>query len=158
MSLHKDLRMYGLDPDAERVRVTRMVWGDRGRATVGAAPDLPSEPAALDVALMLDMAHHLSDEELHRTVADLARRMGDQGTLLMRVTVPTDKRFSWERWLEKIRFRMLGIGAPLFRTPAEITALMEAAGFGVRQVMATAKNREETWFVGEVGGKTTAWE
>ena len=59
-------RVYGLEPDPERVRVASEAFGNRGTAVKGSAPDLPSFPKPADLAMMLDMIHFLKDEALQR--------------------------------------------------------------------------------------------
>jgi len=139
-------RLWGVEPDPERVRVARRAWADRGVVQLAAAPELPLEPQRVDLVLLLDMAHHLDDAALDRTLANLRGRLGHEGRLSMRVTVPTDKGFPWERSMERVRFRLLGLGRPWFRSVAELRGRLEAAGFVVRSVEPTASGREETWF------------
>jgi len=64
LELYPEARVYGLDPDEERVRVASWAIGDRGIVQTGRAPDLPDLPEQPDTALMLDMIHLISDEDL----------------------------------------------------------------------------------------------
>ena len=59
-----DARTFSLDPDEKRVFIASRAIGPRGTAVTGSAPDLPKLSCKFDTALMLDMAHYLSDEDL----------------------------------------------------------------------------------------------
>ena len=61
-------RVYGIDPDPDRVRVASMAVGKRGFITRGRAPDVPTVPEPADLALMLDSVHYLKDDELRLTL------------------------------------------------------------------------------------------
>jgi predicted exporter/trans-aconitate methyltransferase len=150
MTLYPRLRFVGIDPDPERVRVARRVFGTRGEVLEGRAPDFSGLPLRIDTALLLDMAHYLSTDELIRMLAGLRSRLNDGGTLVMRVTVPTRKGFPWERLLERLRVRVLGIAAH-FRSPAQVKDLLRQCGFSVELVEPTSRGREETWFIARVG-------
>ncbi|MBM4353549.1 MAG: methyltransferase domain-containing protein [Deltaproteobacteria bacterium] len=150
MTLFPRLRFFGVEPDPERARVARRVFGSRGRVVEERAPGLSGLPDKVDTALLLDMAHYLHTDELTRMLADLRGRLNDGGTLVMRVTVPTRKRFPWERMLERLRVRALGWAA-YFRSPAQVTDLLRQCGFAVELVEPTRPGREETWFVARVG-------
>ena len=145
-----DLKVFGVEPDPQRVRVARRALGERGVVVCGRAPDLPPEPAGVDVALMLDMAHYLSDAELAATINDLRQRLRKGGRLVMRVTVPTPKKFPWERTLERLRVKLLKLPAS-FRTAEQLTGMLAAAGLNVDLVEPTAPGREETWFIASAG-------
>ena len=74
LSLFPQAKVYGLDPDRRRVTIAARAFGDRGSAAVGKAPDLPAaSPDQVDTALMLDMIHLISDDELRLTLQRLYR-------------------------------------------------------------------------------------
>ncbi len=150
VALHPRLRFVGIDPDPERVRVARRAFGSRGEVLEGRAPDFAGLPGRIDTALLLDMAHYLNTDELTRMLAGLRGRLKDGGTLVMRVTVPTRKPFPWERLLERLRVRVLGMPA-YFRSPSQVTDLLHQCGFAVELVEPTREGREETWFIARVG-------
>ena len=147
LALDPDARMYGVEPDPDRVRVARLAWGSRGTVVEGGAPALPEQPERVDLATMLDMVHHLDDKDLMTTLKDLRRRLGSTGRLLVRVTVPSGKAMPWERAMERIRFRLLGIGRPRFRTLAQLRSILVEARFRVDESEPTAPSREETWLI-----------
>ncbi len=147
LTLYPDIRLAGIDPDQERVRVANLAWGRQGQAWVGAAPQLPEKPKEIDLAMMLDMVHHLSDDGLRTVLNELSRRLAPDGRLLMRVIVPTGKKVAWEQALEVIRFKLLGIGRPFYRDIDMLRRTFEAAGFRVDLMEPTAQKREETWIL-----------
>jgi SAM-dependent methyltransferase len=147
LSLFPQAKVYGLDPDPKRVRIANRAFGDRGSATVGKAPDLPGAfPDQVDTALMLDMIHLISDDELRLTLQRLYHKILPEGKLILRTTVPSRKRVPWLRWIEELRLKMLNL-KPHFRSSEEVMALISEAGFMVELKEPTAVDREETWFI-----------
>jgi ubiquinone/menaquinone biosynthesis C-methylase UbiE len=147
LSLFPLAKVYGLDPDQNRVRIANRAFGNRGSATVGKAPNLPAAfPDHVDTALMLDMIHLISDDELRLTLQRLHRKILPEGKLILRTTVPSRKRIPWLRWVEEWRLKMLNL-IPHFRSSEEVTALISETGFMVELKELTAVGREETWFI-----------
>ncbi|HOX43794.1 MAG TPA: methyltransferase domain-containing protein [Myxococcota bacterium] len=142
------LRLTGLEPDPERARVAGLVVGERGEVVCAAAPGLSSAPGPYDAVLLLDMLHHLEDGALDETLAGVQARLAPGGRVVLRVTVPGQGRFAWERALETVRLR-LGRRRPHFRSAAELGAALERAGLRVTLEERSAPGREETWFVAE---------
>ena len=64
LELYPRARVFGLEPDEQRVLIARRVLGDRGSVHTGRAPDLPDIWGHSDHVLILDMLHYLDDEEL----------------------------------------------------------------------------------------------
>ena len=141
-----ELRIEAIEPDPDRARIAQWVLGQRATVTVSGAPSLPLEQSHADAALMLDVVHHLSDEELEQTLRTLHGSLVPGGRLIIRATVPSDKRYPWERRLEELRLRLAGTIA-VFRSADELTKRLVTAGFEVQTVRPAAENREETWFV-----------
>ncbi len=141
--------IHGFDPDPERIRIARRVLGTGGVIGQAAAPNFPAEPARADVALMLDMAHYLSDEQLATTLGELRKRLLPAGRLVVRLTVASGKKFPWERMLERVRVKFNSMDL-FFRSREQVQALLVAAGFELELTEASAPGREETWFVGRV--------
>jgi uncharacterized protein len=137
--------VFGIDPDPERVRVAGAVFGDRGRAAVGAAPDLSSPPDEADLALMLDMAHYLDDPALEATLAGLRQRLTPGGRLLIRAVIPPAGRGSRLWRLDALRRRIARIPAT-FRTQEEIAAALDATGFDLKGTSPSGGNPESVWF------------
>ena len=147
LSLFPQAKVYGLDPDRRRVTIAARAFGDRGSAAVGKAPDLPAaSPDQVDTALMLDMIHLISDDELRLTLQRLYDKIVPEGKLILRTTVPSRKRVPWLRQIEEWRLKALHL-TPHFRSSEEVTALLSEADFMVEIKEPTALDREETWFI-----------
>jgi SAM-dependent methyltransferase len=147
LSLFPKAKVYALDPDRRRVAIAARAFGDRGSAAVGKAPDLPADtPDQVDAALMLDMVHLISDDELGLTLRRLYDKIVPEGRLILRATVPSRKPVPWLRRIEEWRLKALNV-KPHFRSSDELTTLLCGAGFVVELQEATALNREETWFL-----------
>jgi predicted exporter/SAM-dependent methyltransferase len=147
LSLFPHAKVYGLDPDRRRVTIAARAFGERGSAAVGKAPDLPAAfPDQADTALMLDMIHLISDDELRLTLQRLYDRIVPEGKLILRTTVPSRKRIPWLRRTEEWRLKALHLTSH-FRSSEEVTRLLSEAGFMVEIEEPTALDREETWFI-----------
>ena len=147
LSLFPQAKVYGLDPDRSRVAIAARAFGDQGSAAVGKTPDLPAaSPDRVDTALMLDMIHLISDEELRLTLQRLYDKIVPGGKLILRATVPSRKPVPWLRRVEEWRLKALHLN-PYFRSIEEVTGLLSEAGFTVELKEPTALNREETWFI-----------
>jgi SAM-dependent methyltransferase len=147
LSLFPEAKLYGLDPDPRRVRIAARAFGDRGTAAVGKAPDLPAaSPDRVDTALMLDMIHLISDDELRLMLQRLYDKIVPGGRLILRTTVPSRKRTPWLRRVEEWRMKTLRL-APHFRSAEEVTARLSEGGFMVELKEPTGLDREETWFI-----------
>jgi hypothetical protein len=68
------------------------------------------------------------------------------GTIVLRVTVPSGKRCPWERRLEEWRLKLQG-KRPLFRNTEYLTGIFSGAGFRSVVCEPSAPGREETWFI-----------
>jgi len=116
------------EPDPERARIARLVLGARGEVHELAAPALPAGTPPFDLALLLDVAHYLDDDDLVATLAGIRRRLAPDGVLLMRATVPLAPRPTWLRRVEAWRLRRRGL-TPRFRGVEALAAALEGAGF-----------------------------
>ncbi len=147
LSLFPRATVYGLDPDRRRVAIAARAFGDRGSAEIGRAPDLPAaSPDRVDTALMLDMIHLVSDEELMLTLRRLHEKIVPGGKLILRATVPSRKPVPWLRRVEEWRLKALHL-TPHFRSVDQVAGRLSEAGFAVELKEPTALNREETWFI-----------
>jgi len=140
------LRIVGVDPDPERVRVAGRVLGNRGQVVVGRAEELSPEDGPVDGALFLDVAHHLGDDELQGVLRTVRDMLLDQGRLTTRATVVTSGGNPWGRRIERLRLWFAG-KKPVFRTEEEMASIFSSAGFRIEVIEPTAPGREETWFI-----------
>jgi predicted exporter/SAM-dependent methyltransferase len=149
LSLYPQAEVYGIEPDQKRVAIAARAMGGRGQINVGRTPDLPpSAPVHVDTALMLDIIHLISDDELRLTFQRLHERLETAGRLILRATVPSREPVPWLRRLEVWRMRSAHL-TPHFRTVFEITTLLALAGFTVAMVEPDTDEREEVWLVAE---------
>jgi SAM-dependent methyltransferase len=147
LSLFPQAKVYALDPDRRRVAIAARAFGDRGSAEVGKAPDLPAaSPDQVDTALLLDIIHLISDDELRLTLQRLYDKIVPGGKLILRTTIPSRKPVPWLRRIEEWRMKTLHL-TPHFRSEEEVMALLSEAGFKVELKEPTALDREETWFI-----------
>lgn len=149
LELFPRAKIYGVEPDGRRVRIASHAIGTRGAMTVGAAPGLPAIPEKADTALVLDMIHMLTDEDLLLTLQRLRENLRPDGVLVLRATTPSRKRFPWKRRIEagRIKFRR---EQARFRAEPEIMAVLADAGFSVVLSEVSGRNQEERWFIATV--------
>ena len=139
-------RVYGVDPDPERVRVANEAFGDRGTAVRGSAPDLPPFPEPADLVMMLDMIHFLKDESLRRILKRLHGAMREEGVLLIRAVIPPVERPSRLWKLQSIYERFTG-AKTCHRTVEEIKEHLIREGFQLLRISPSGDNEELVWFV-----------
>ena len=136
----------GLDPDEERVRVARRALGSRGEVRTGRTPQLDELPGEADTALVLDVIHMLSDEDLMKTLDILNAKLLPGGRLIIRTTIPADGSRPWMGRLEELRLKSHRL-KPHYQTLAGLEALIVAAGFHVEEIRRAAPGSEEFWFI-----------
>lgn len=149
LELFPHARVYGIEPDRKRVRFASRAMGTQGAVKVGKAPDMPDVPGMADTALLLDMIHLLTDDELLLTLQRLHKKLRPDGSLIIRATVPSEKRFPWTRWIETTRI-MLQKGIPHFRSETDIMAIISKAGFNITRTEISAQGDKELWLVARV--------
>ncbi|MEN6375315.1 MAG: MMPL family transporter [Smithella sp.] len=148
LELYPAAKVYGLEPDEERVRIASRVIGERGKVETGKAPDLPPVVGEVDYVIMLDMLHYVSDEELPILLRRIYEKLEKNGTLLVRSTVPSERKVPWKRWIESFRLKHSCIPEH-FRSEKEITGFIQAADFQVDVFASSTAAVEEKWFVGK---------
>jgi SAM-dependent methyltransferase len=148
LEIYPRAEVFGIEPDEERVLIASRVIGSRGYVEVGRAPDLPQVEGLVDYVLMLDMLHLISDKEVQICFQRIYEKLPAEGTLLIRATIPSDKRNPWKRWIEIIRLKITDM-PNRFRGEKEIIDFMEAAGFDVTASASPQKGIEEKWFSGK---------
>ena len=148
LEIYPDARVFGIEPDVERVLIASRVIGSRGRVEAGRAPDLPHVEGEADHVLMLDMLHLISDDEVKIVFQRIYDKLTADGTLLIRTTIPSDKPNPWKRWIETSRLKMTGM-PNRFRSETEIADFMKQAGFAVQVFASDTRSIEEKWFAGK---------
>ncbi len=139
------LRIIGLEPDQDRARIARWCMGSRGEVLRGLAEGLPLARARARAVLLLDVIHHLDDQELSEALTSARACLAPGGVLLLRATVP-GSRWPWERRLEELRVRLAGQRCH-FRDLTTLRAALEGLGLQVTLPAPAAKGREETFLL-----------
>jgi SAM-dependent methyltransferase len=148
LEIYPQAQVYGLEPDEVRVLIASYAIGNRGSVVVGRAPDLPEVEGLVDYVLMLDMLHLISDKEVQIVLQRIYEKLEAGGTLVVRATIPSDKRNPWKRWIEVARLKITR--APnRFRGEKEIADFIKKAGFAVNVSASSTAGVEEKWFVGK---------
>jgi hypothetical protein len=78
----------------------------------------------------------------------LYEKLSQEGTLLVRATIPSDKKNPWKRWIETTRLKFTGM-PNRFRDEKEIVDFMKEAGFDVTVHASPATGVEEKWLLGK---------
>ncbi|MEE9913366.1 MAG: methyltransferase domain-containing protein [Deltaproteobacteria bacterium] len=148
LEIYPQAQVFGLEPDGERVLIAGRAIGGRGFVQAGLAPDLPAVDGTVDYVTMLDMLHYVDDEALQLVLRRIHEKLEEGGTLLIRATVPSDRKVPWKRWIEVLHLKLIRT-PQRFRRESEIAGFMTAAGFNVRVQASPAAGVEEKWFVGK---------
>ncbi len=145
--------VFGIDPDRERVRIANLVTGERGRAEYGYAPEIPDvpeqhgQPDPVDVALVLDILHFLTDEDMDRTLHRLREQLREGGLLVIRAVIPPVRQEYSKMWrIEAFKLRMAGIRT-VYRPAEEMAERIAAAGFHIEYTAPSGGNEESVWFL-----------
>lgn len=148
--LHPHLKIIAFDSHPGRLRIARYVLDRRARVFHANARDWVAVFDAhdeslnkLDVVLCIDVVHHLDEPRL--LLRDLAERMREDATLLLRTTV----RGSGERHahhIERWMVRMRGQRTVRFYERRDVETLLADCGFRL-DCVERDKARTETLFV-----------
>ncbi len=139
-------RIFGVDPDPERVRIAGKVLGKDDVLVVGSAPDLPFKDQKFDMAMLLDMIHYLDDTQLVQTLKTIYTCLERRGKIVIRVTIPNPGRISKWLWIETKRLQFRKQPA-YFRSIVELRTLIESCGFKIEAEDPSGNQREETWIM-----------
>ena len=148
LEIYPQARVFGLEPDEERVLIANRAIGNRGSIQLGHAPDLPEVAGSVDYVLMLDMLHLLNDVELQLVLQRIYEKLEAGGTLLIRATVPSGRKVPWKRWIGATRLTLTDM-RQRFLQEEEIAGFMTASGFSVEVFASPTVGVEEKWFVGK---------
>ncbi len=143
-----EAKVYGMDPDQERVRVASEVIRKRGRAYPAGAPEIPRFPEKADAAFMLDMCHYLNDEDLKLTLFRLKEALEPGGCLILRAVIPPPAKPSklWRLYAVKQRLFKEKI---YHRSVEEFSEMIRKVGFLLKESRPSGKNPESAWFIAE---------
>jgi predicted exporter len=150
LELFPSARVYGIEPDHMRVRIASRAIGARGAIEIGSAPDIPDVSGMADTALLLDMIHLITDDDLRLTLERIHGKLQPGGSLIIRATVPSGKRFHWKRWILTAIIEGQK-STPHFRSEKDITTIITKAGFDIAHMEISAPGEEEWWFVADAG-------
>ncbi|MBT8340472.1 MAG: MMPL family transporter, partial [Desulfatitalea sp.] len=138
------VRLFGIEPDADRVRVANRALGAGGRVTRGAAPDLPQLPSPADGAFMLDMHHYLSDEHLALTFKGLHDVMAPGAPLVLRCVLPPPTPGRFKKWADRIQRRIRRV--MIYHRPVQaIQAALVQSGFAIQDTAPAGRNGDMRW-------------
>jgi len=149
LELFPQARIYGIEPDEKRVRIASRAIANRGHIDIGKAPTIPYIPYPADTALLLDIIHHLNDDEFLLTLQRLHNNLHPDGSLIIRATVPSEKRFPWKRWIEKMSIKTNG-RIPHYRSERQIQDIITLAGYNIACAEINGPHVEEWWFVATI--------
>jgi uncharacterized protein len=143
-----EARVFGIDPNAARVRVAAAAFGDRGEALQAAAPDIatPGQPECFDAVLALDVIHYLSDDELAQTLATIRGRLAEGGRLYLRAVVVRPQRSPVLSVVKTAWHRFVGAHGRK-RSAEQVREMIESAGLKVEKWKVAECSRELVWFV-----------
>ena len=141
-------KLFGIDPDGERVRVASVVMGERGLVKKDAAPHVPSVPVPADAAVMLDMIHYLPDERLALTLKRLSMNLNRDGLLLIRAAAPSENHSSWLWKVEALK-SILSKTPLYYRSVDKIVEMLSGAGFRVKIKTPSGSKGESVWLMAE---------
>ncbi len=150
----KKAHLYGIDPDAERVRVASLVTGDRGTIVQGWAPELPTVPQPAELVLLLDMLHYLDDKTVKTLCSNALHALAPGGILVTRFVIRPKGKPSWSWRLEDSRIKLAGHRA-WYRTPETLAGIMRENGLNIVTHTVTDSNPELVWIVGRAGNRVS---
>lgn len=139
-------KVYGIDPDPDRVAFASKAVGKRGLIVRGRAPEIPQTPAPAEMATMLDMAHYLDDEGLRLTLERLYKSLCPGGVVLIRTALTPERKFPWAWWLESLKLKACGIPA-YYRSVVELRKKIIEAGFDLEHTALSGSTGELIWFI-----------
>jgi predicted exporter/SAM-dependent methyltransferase len=148
LELFPEARVFGIEPDYEKTRISNRVIGDRGSVIQGSAPDLPGAPGPSDVALMIDVIEYLRDDRLKLTLGRLIRELRGDGLLVIRARARSEKGIGFPGLIENIRSRIFGTKLH-YRSVREIRTGLIEAGFEIQAVEPSGRGRTKTWFLAQ---------
>lgn len=152
LELFPEARVYGIEPDYDKVRISSRVIGERGSIKQGSPPDLPIVPGPPDTAIMIDVTHYLKDDELSLTLKRVHDQLRDNGSLLIRAIAPSKNRIPRACWIENVWHKILRRSCH-YRSADQIKSMILQAGFEEVVVEPSGTGHKKTWFLAKTGEK-----
>ncbi|MBW1704892.1 MAG: MMPL family transporter [Deltaproteobacteria bacterium] len=149
LELFPEARVYGIEPDYEKTRISDRVVGERGSIKQDSAPDLPAVPDPADAALMIDVIQYLTDDQLNLTLRRLCRQLRSEGLIIIRARVPFEKGTGLPGLIEDIRSRIFNTKLH-YRSVHEIRTRLIEAGFEIQSVEPSGRGQTKTWFLAQI--------
>jgi trans-aconitate methyltransferase len=137
-------RIYGIEPEVERVRVASIALGNHGLVVQGRAPDLPQAPEGADGAFMLDMIHFLSDAQLSLTLMRLHARLVPGALLTIRAVMVPQRRIAWCWWIDGFRNKLNGVETH-WRSAEQIQSVLTQCGYEVANMAPSGVKGDMLW-------------
>ena len=142
-----EARIYGIDPDPQRIRVADRVYAERGQARCDLAPHIPRSPGPADAAFMLDMSHYLDDAALDLTLQRLRAALDPKARLVIRALIPRpDNNYSKTWQVEVLKMKVAHV--PTYhRSVAVLRTALVQAGYEVLRTAVSGSNPESAWLI-----------
>jgi SAM-dependent methyltransferase len=146
------LKLYAIEPDPLRVRAAQIVFGPRASAMEGLAPEFenPQLPTLLDLIMVLDVIHFISDEGLELTLSRIRNKLKDGGQLIIRSIIPPSGGGSFLWKLAQVRSKLTR-SYSCHRSIEQIRRMIEYADFKIETSQASGGNPELVWFIARAG-------
>lgn len=141
------VKVFGLDPDEDRIRVAALAARDQGEMVVGRAPEIPSPPEPAELATLLDVIQYVDDGALEMTLNRLADALCPGGIVILRISVPLDEGNPWTWWIEYFRVKTKRI-ATHYRSVSRTEGMLRNAGFATQYTGPSGENGDLFWLVG----------
>ena len=143
---YPEAKVFGIEPDAGRVRVANLALGEDGKVEQGLAPRVPKLPQPADAAFMLDMCHFLDENDFQLTLKRLNQTLREGGVLIIRAVLPPEQPLTWAWRLDQWRMKLQGINA-YHRPLTETVDIIKKEGFDILQTQPSGVNNNMAWIV-----------
>jgi len=149
LEIYPKAKVYGIEPDGHRARISSKVIGQRGFIKCAKAPDIPQTEDPVDCALMIDVIQYLKDDEFKLILKRLSMQLCPGGSLLLRATSPINRAVSRMVWYENFWHKIIGI-KPCYRSEEEIKQVLSQSGFEIEAVKPSGSGRKKYWVFAKV--------
>jgi predicted exporter len=149
LEIYPKAKVYGIEPDGHRARISSKVIGQRGSIKYAKAPDIPQTEDPVDCAVMIDVIQHLKDDEFKLTLKKLSKQLCQGGSLLLRAASPINKGVSRMVWFENFWHKIIGI-KPCYRSEEEVKQVLLQSGFEIEAVEPSGSGRKKYWVFAKV--------